>query len=76
MYVDEMTTTPKNLITRAEAAVRAGVDPRTIDNWRQAGLLTTYSKRGGRGEPRVLIDPAQLDKITAPQPVPAQRSGS
>lgn len=66
-----MTPAPKNLITRAEAAARAGVDPRTIDNWRRLGLLTTYTKRGSRTEARVLIDPAQLDKVTAP--VPAQR---
>ena len=69
MYVGRMTPTPENLITRAEAAARAGVDQRTIDNWRTANLLTTYTKRGSRTEPRVFIDPVQLDRLISPVPV-------
>jgi phage terminase Nu1 subunit (DNA packaging protein) len=68
-----MTQTPQNLITRKQAASRAGVDPRTVDNWRRAGLLTTYTKRGSRT--LVWIDADQLDSLTRPQPVvPAQRT--
>ena len=45
------------LITRKQAATRAGVDVRTVDNWRRVGKLTTYRTRGHR----VLVDQAQLD---------------
>ena len=58
----------KKLITRQEAAERVGVHPRTIDNWRQAGLLITYRRRGSRSDPRVLIDAVELDRLTRAQP--------
>jgi len=48
---------PENLITRKQAADRAGVDVRTVDYWRRVGKLTTYRTRGHH----VRIDPAQLD---------------
>jgi excisionase family DNA binding protein len=48
---------PENLITRKQAAIRAGVDIRTVDYWRREGKLTTYRTRGYH----VRIDPAQLD---------------
>lgn len=59
----------KNLITRVQAAARAGVSPRTIDNWRKEGLLTTYTRRGSTVA-RVLIDQDELDRVTSVQPVP------
>lgn len=62
-----MVNTPKNLITRGEAAKRAGVNPRTIDNWRKAGLLKTYMIRGG--PQRIRVDASELEKLTTPQPV-------
>lgn len=61
-----MTETPKNLITRKAAADRAKVHPRTIDNWRAQGHLTTYRSR----RYFVMIDPAELDRHTA---APAER---
>lgn len=56
---------PENLITRKEAADRAGVDVRTVDYWRGRGRLTTYRTRGRH----VRIDPAELDDYlkTAPE---------
>jgi predicted site-specific integrase-resolvase len=71
-----MSSTQKNLITRTEAAARAGVDRRTIDRWRSSGLLPTYTRRAGRTEPRVMIDADELDKLITPKLVPAQRGGS
>lgn len=70
-----MTQTPQNLITRKQAADRAGVDPRTVDNWRRAGLLTTYTKRGSRT--LVWLDAEELESLIQPvQVVPAQRQGA
>ena len=57
----------KTLITRQEAAARAGVSPRTIDNWRKIGLLTTYSQRGVKE--RIRVDQAELDLLIAPRAV-------
>ena len=56
---------PENLITRRQAATRAGVDVRTVDYWRTRGKLTTYRTRGRH----VRIDPAELDDYlkTAPE---------
>jgi hypothetical protein len=54
-----MANTP--LISKRDAATRAGVTTRTIDNWFHKGWLTKY--RDGRGH--VGIDPDQLyDLIT------------
>lgn len=47
------------LITKNEAATRAGVTLRTIDNWFHRGWLTKYEN--GRG--RVGIDPGELDEL-------------
>lgn len=44
-------------LTRKQAADRAGVGVRTVDNWRRAGKLTTYRTRGHQ----VRIDQAELD---------------
>lgn len=74
VYVRGMTLNPEDLITRADAAERAGVNPRTIDNWRRAGLLSTYAKRGG--DARIYVSATEVDRQTAYQKVPAQRSGS
>jgi predicted site-specific integrase-resolvase len=66
-------TTPK-LITRAQAAERAGVNVRTIDRLRQSGFLDTYKRRGER---TVYVDQDQLDLATKPMVVvPAQRTGA
>jgi hypothetical protein len=66
-----MTHTPQNLITRNEAAARAGVGPRTIDYWRKHEKITTYWNARGQ----VRLDPEEIDDLTAfaPKPVPAQR---
>lgn len=55
---------PENLITRKQAATRAGVDVRTVDYWRRAGKLKTYRTRGRH----VRIDPAQLDAYLGVSP--------
>lgn len=65
-----MTRTPEDLITRKQAADRAGVTPRTVDNWRRGGLLTTYTKRGSRT--LVWVSAADVDTLTRAQAVPAQ----
>lgn len=57
------------LITRQEAAARAGVSPRTIDNWRKDGLLTTYTRRASSRTARIMVDGDQLDSLIQPQPV-------
>jgi len=67
-----MTDTPKNLITRDQAAERAGVHPATIDRLRKAGKLATYRRLGNRA---VLIDQDALDALTL-QVVPAQRTAA
>ena len=55
-----------DLITRKQAADRAGVDVRTVDYWRGRGKLTTYRTRGRH----VRISQAELDDYlkTAPEP--------
>ena len=69
-----MTRTPDDLITRKQAADRAGVTPRTVDNWRRAGLLTTYTKRGS--QTLVWVSAAQVDTLTVAQVVPVQRTAA
>lgn len=49
--------TPQVLITRNEAAERAGVRPRTIDYWRRHGKIKTY--KNGRGQ--VFLDADEID---------------
>jgi hypothetical protein len=66
-----MTRTPDDLITRKQAAERAGVTPRTVDNWRRAGLLTTYTRRGSQST--VWVSAAAVDQLTVATVVPAQR---
>lgn len=58
------------MITRKEAATRAGVDVRTVDYWRREGKLTTYRTRGRH----IRIDPAQLDNYlgVVPEKNPAR----
>ena len=51
------------LITRKEAAQRAGVHVRTVDYWRRSGKLKTL--RDGLG--RVSIDPEELSTLITPQ---------
>lgn len=67
-----MTRTRENLITKAQAAERAGVHRATIDRLRKAGKLTTYRELGDRS---VLIDPEELDALKL-RVVPAQRKGA
>ena len=55
----------KELITKNEAADRAGVTLRTIDNWFSRGWLTKH--RDGRG--RVGIDAGELDELITFVPV-------
>lgn len=70
-----MTQTPENLITRKQAADRAGVSPRTIDRWRRMALLTTYRRLVGPAV--VLVDPVELDALQKTvQAVPAQRTAA
>lgn len=59
--------TEQTWLTRAEAAVRAGVDVRTIDRWIQAGHLTRY--RAGAGKKlgfAVQIRASELDALLQP----------
>lgn len=65
-----MTDTPRKLITRQQAADRAGVNLRTIDRWRRLNLLRSHTFRGL--QVTVWIDPADLDALLHPA-VPAQR---
>lgn len=68
-----MNRTPK-LITRAQAAERAGVHVRTIDRLRRSGFLDTYRRLGER---TIYVDQDQLDTATKPMKiVPAQRQGA
>ncbi len=53
-----------NLITRKQAAERAGVHPRTIDRYRALGLLTTYERIGS--QERVWIDREELEELIKP----------
>lgn len=60
--------TNKPLITKSEAARRAEVTSRTIDNWFYRGWLTKH--KNGRG--RVGVDPEELhDLITYVPAVPS-----
>lgn len=58
-------TQPEILISRQQAAARAGVKIRTIDYWRHHRKITTY--KDGRG--RIWIDPQEIDDLMRPQPV-------
>lgn len=58
-------TQPTEWITKREAAARAGVIVRTIDNWLAAGRLTKH--RDGVGHVR--IDAAELTRLITPRPV-------
>jgi predicted site-specific integrase-resolvase len=70
-----MTQTPRKLISREQAAERAGVSPRTIDRWRRLGLLTTHTYKGLRM--KIWIDPRELDHVRQPRlTVPAQKQGA
>lgn len=61
----DMTTTPNDLMTRAEAATAAEVDVRTIDRWADAGTLTRYRVNPGR---RVMFSAGQLNQVLRPVP--------
>lgn len=53
----------KTYLTKRQAALRAGVSTRTIDRWRQLGLLTTH-----KAGPRLIrIDPTELVHVAAGQ---------
>jgi excisionase family DNA binding protein len=52
------------LITRKQAAQRAGVHVRTVDYWRRTGKLRTH--RDGLG--RVSLDSQELEELITPQP--------
>lgn len=67
-----MSRTPENLITRTQAAERAGVHPATIDRLRKAGKLKTYRVLGRR---EIHVDPAELDRLVLTV-VPAQKQGA
>jgi excisionase family DNA binding protein len=56
-----MTNTPGNLISRQDAADRAGVGIRTVDHWRRTGKISTY--RDGLGHVR--LDPEEVDDLLA-----------
>lgn len=65
-----MTDTPKNLITRERARLRAGVGLRTIDRWLHDGRLVKYTDAFGR----VRVDADELDRLIGYQPAsPAVR---
>ncbi len=75
VYIRRMTQTPQNLITRKQAADRAGVHPRTIDRYRRSGLLKTYTFRGL--QTTVWIDAEELDVLLHPAVlIPAQKQGA
>lgn len=57
----------QNLITKREAAVRAGVILRTIDNWLRTEKLTKHTN--GLGQVR--IDQDELDGLLRFEPVAA-----
>lgn len=65
--VPGMTHTPLNLITRDEAAVRAGVKIRTIDHWRREQKIKTY--RNGAGHVR--LDADEIDEFLTMKAVSA-----
>lgn len=52
-------------LTRAEAALVAGVSERTIDRWLRSGTLTKHRRPGWRP---VLIDPSELEALMRPVP--------
>jgi phage terminase Nu1 subunit (DNA packaging protein) len=52
-------------ITRQQAASRAGVNLRTIDNWTRTGVVTKHVDGVGR----TWIDGAELDELLKPVPV-------
>lgn len=70
----ETMTTHENTdwLTRQEAADRAGVTVRTIDNWVLNGVLTKHLG----GIRRVRIDAAELDAFLAPRIAGADRAAS
>lgn len=57
----------KNLITKREAATRAGVTTRSIDNW----LITKKLTKHVNGLGQVRVDADELDRLLKFQPVPA-----
>lgn len=67
-----MSRTPK-LITRQQAAERAGVHVRTIDRLRASGFLDTYKRRGER---TIYVDQNDVDLCFRPERVPAQRTAA
>lgn len=58
------------LISRQEAAEKAGVSPRTIDYWRRRQYLTTYKRRGHF----VMVDEDELDAYLQASPEPAPQN--
>jgi excisionase family DNA binding protein len=60
-----MTHDTERWLTREQAAQRAGVHVRTIDNMLRDGTLTRYKRRGSR---RVEISADQLDAATTRHP--------
>lgn len=62
-----MTHTPTSLITRIEAAHRAGVSPRTIDRWIRQERLIKYVDAQGH----VSVDEFALLRLITPVPVRA-----
>lgn len=62
-----MTESPsKDLITRQQAADRAGLSIQTIDRYLAQGLLTKY--KAGPTKRFVRVDSAELDELLRPEP--------
>lgn len=52
--------------TRRQAAEAAGVDTRTIDRWRAAGLLKSYEVRGVQRRTQVRVKVASAELAALP----------
>jgi excisionase family DNA binding protein len=57
------------MITRRQAADRAGVNVRTVDLWCRNGKLTGH--KDGRG--RVWVKEEELNRLLTPQPMTSTR---
>lgn len=60
-------------LTREQAARVANVTPRTVDRWREQGLLTTYRTEAGRAHRPVLVAKADVVKALQVGPEAAAR---
>lgn len=71
--LDALAAAPEYL-TRRQAAHIAGTTERTIDRWREDGILRTYEHRGSSRGHLVMVSRDELRQRLIPQPAPESAS--